>query len=233
MYKTVLLKLSGEAIAAKDFPFDNDTISDIAGQIKEISELGVRVGVVIGGGNIARGRLFEQMGFDRVQADYAGMLGTVINSLMLAGKLTTLGVKAKAMSAIKAESVDMFDKEEANKLLDEGYVMVFGGGVGKPYHSTDTGSAQRAADIGADVILMAKSGVDGVYDSDPDENPDAKRFDVLTFDDILNLNLKVIDSQAAELCRDNKIEAFVFSMAEKNNIVKAIKNEAVGTLIKF
>lgn len=233
MYKTVLLKLSGEAIADKDFPFCNETIENIALQIKEIASMGVRVGVVIGGGNIARGRLFEQMGFDRVQADYAGMLGTVINALMLSGKLTTLGVKAKAMSAIKAESVDMFDKDEANKLLDEGYVLVFGGGVGKPYHSTDTGSAQRAADINADVILMAKSGVDGVYDSDPDENPDAKRFDVLTFDDILNLNLKVIDSQAAELCRDNKIEAFVFSMAEENNIVKAIKNEAVGTLIKF
>ena len=233
MYKTVLLKLSGEAIADKDFPFSNETIEKVALQIKEIAEMGVRVGVVIGGGNIARGRLFEQMGFDRVQADYAGMLGTVINALMLSGKLTTLGVKAKAMSAIKAESVDLFDKDEANKLLDEGYVLVFGGGVGKPYHSTDTGSAQRAMDINADVILMAKSGVDGVYDSDPDENPDAKRFDELTFDDILNLNLKVIDSQAAELCNQGKIEAFVFSMAEENNIVKAVKGEAVGTKIKF
>ncbi|MBR5755618.1 MAG: UMP kinase, partial [Erysipelotrichaceae bacterium] len=143
------------------------------------------------------------------------------------------GVKSKAMSAIKAESVDMFDKDEANRLLDEGYVLVFGGGVGKPFHSTDTGSAQRAIDIGAEVILMAKSGVDGVYDSDPDENPDARRFDELTFDDILNLNLKVIDSQAAELCNQGKIEAFVFSMAEENNIVKAIKGEAVGTRIKF
>ena len=233
MYKRVLLKLSGEAIADKDFPFSNETIENIALQIKKISELGVQVGVVIGGGNIARGRLFEQMGFDRVQADYAGMLGTVINALMLSGKLSTLGVKAKAMSAIKAESVDMFDADEANKLLAEGYVLVFGGGVGKPYHSTDTGSAQRAKDINAEVILMAKSGVDGVYDSDPDDNPDAKRFDELTFDDILNLNLKVIDAQAAQLCRDNKIEAFVFNMSDEDNILKAVKQEAVGTRIKF
>lgn len=233
MYKRVLLKLSGEAIADKDFPFSNETIENIALQIKKITELGVQVGVVIGGGNIARGRLFEQMGFDRVQADYAGMLGTVINALMLSGKLSTLGVKAKAMSAIKAESVDMFDADEANKLLAEGYVLVFGGGVGKPYHSTDTGSAQRAKDINAEVILMAKSGVDGVYDSDPDDNPDAKRFDELTFDDILNLNLKVIDAQAAQLCRDNKIEAFVFNMSDEDNILKAVKQEAVGTRIKF
>lgn len=233
MYKTVLLKLSGEAIAASDYPFDNDIIENIAYQIKEISEMGIRVGVVIGGGNICRGRLFEQMGFERVQSDYAGMLGTVINALILSAKLNQIGVKAKAMSAIKAESVDLFDKDEANKLLDEGYVLIFGGGVGKPYHSTDTGSAQRAVDINADVILMAKSGVDGVYDSDPDENPNAKRFDELTFNDILDLCLKVIDSQAAELCSKAKIEAFVFSMSEDNNIVKAVKNETIGTHIKF
>ena len=232
MYKTVLLKLSGEAISARDFPFDNEVITDVAMQIKEIAEMGIRVGVVIGGGNIARGRLFEEMGFDRVQSDYAGMLGTVINALILSAKLTQLGVKNKPMSAIKAETVDMFDEKEANKLLDEGYVLVFGGGVGKPYHSTDTGSAQRAKEISADVILMAKSGVDGVYDSDPDTNPDAKRFDELTFNDILDLGLKVIDAQAAEICKDAKIEGFVFSMAEENNIVKAVKGEATGTHIR-
>ena len=144
-----------------------------------------------------------------------------------------MGAKAKPLSAIKAESVDMFDAEEANRLLEEGYVLIFGGGVGKPYHSTDTGSAQRAMDIHADVILMAKSGVDGVYDADPDTHPDARRFDELTFDDILNLNLKVIDSQAAELCREGKIEAFVFNMADENNIVKAVRDEAIGTHIRF
>lgn len=233
MYNTVLLKLSGEAISAKDFPFDNEIITDVANQIKEISSMGIRTGVVIGGGNIARGRLFEEMGFDRVQSDYAGMLGTVINALILSAKLTQLGVKSKVMSAIKAQGADDFDEKEANRLLDEGYVLVFGGGVGKPFHSTDTGSAQRAKDIHADVILMAKSGVDGVYDSDPDENPNAKRYDEITFDDILNLGLKVIDLQAAELCKEAKIEAFVFSMAGDNNIVKAVTNDTVGTIIKF
>ena len=233
MYKRVLLKLSGEAISAQDFPFSQETIENVASQIKQIREMGVDVGVVIGGGNICRGRLFEEMGFDRVQSDYAGMLGTVINALILSAKLNQMGVKAKPLSAIKAESVDMFEAEEANKLLEEGYVLIFGGGVGKPYHSTDTGSAQRAMDIHADVILMAKSGVDGVYDADPDTHPNARRFDELTFDDILNLNLKVIDSQAAELCREAKIEAFVFNMADENNIVKAVRNEAVGTHIRF
>ena len=233
MYKRILLKLSGEAISAKDFPFSQEVIEDVASQIKQIHEMGVEIGVVIGGGNICRGRLFEEMGFDRVQSDYAGMLGTVINALILSAKLNQMGVKAKALSAVKAESVDMFEKEEANRLLEEGYVLIFGGGVGKPYHSTDTGSAQRAKDIHADVILMAKTGVDGVYDSDPDTNPDARRFVELTFDDILDLNLKVIDSQAAELCREAKIEAFVFNMLEENNIVKAVRNETVGTRIKF
>ena len=233
MYKRVLLKLSGEAISAQDFPFSQETIENVASQIKQIREMGVDVGVVIGGGNICRGRLFEEMGFDRVQSDYAGMLGTVINALILSAKLNQMGVKAKPLSAIKAESVDMFEAEEANKLLEEGYVLIFGGGVGKPYHSTDTGSAQRAMDIHADVILMAKSGVNGVYDADPDTHPNARRFDELTFDDILNLNLKVIDSQAAELCREAKIEAFVFNMADENNIVKAVRNEAVGTHIRF
>ena len=233
MYKTVLLKLSGEALAAPDFPYDENVINDVAYQIRRIADTGVRVGVVIGGGNICRGRVFEEMGFDRVQADYAGMLGTVINALILTARLNKIGVKAAAMSAIKAESVEMFDKEKANRMLDEGYVLVFGGGVGKPYHSTDTGSAQRAMDIGADVVLMAKTGVDGVYDDDPRKNPNAKRFDELTFDDILNLNLKVIDSPAAELLGQAKIEAFVFNMTGPDNIVKAVTKETVGTTIRF
>lgn len=232
MYKRVLLKLSGEAISASNFPFSVEILNDIARQIKEISEMGISVGVVIGGGNICRGRMFEELGFERVQADYAGMMATVINALMLSAKLNMLGVKAMAMSAIQAQNVEPFDKDKANQLLDEGYVLVFGGGVGKPYYSTDTGSAQRAADIHADVILMAKSGVDGVYDSDPDNNPNAKRFEELTFDDILELGLKVIDFQAAELCKETNIEAFVFNMAEENNIIKAVKGEAVGTFVR-
>ena len=195
--------------------------------------MGVDVGIVVGGGNICRGRIFEELGFDRVQADYAGMLATVINAVMFSAELNKLGCKSVAMSAIAAQNVMDFNEYEANRLLGEGNVLVFGGGYGLPYYSTDTGSVQRAKDINAEVILMAKSGVDGVYDSDPDTNPDAKKFDELTFDDILEKKLKVIDLQAAEMCREAKIEAFVFNMMDKDNIVKAVKGEAVGTIIRY
>ncbi len=232
MYKRVLLKLSGEALSAPDFPFSTEMLEKIALQVKEIREMGIDVGIVIGGGNICRGKIFEKLGFDRVKADYAGMLATVINAVMFSAQLNKVGVASVPMSAISAQNVMDYDKEEANRLMDEGNVIVFGGGYGLPYYSTDTGSAQRAADIGADVILMAKSGVDGVYDSDPDDNPNAKKFDELTFDDILRLDLKVIDASAAELCSKNNINAFVFNMTEDGNIVKAAKGEAIGTVIK-
>ena len=233
MYKRVLLKLSGEALSATDFPFNVDTLSEVSRQIKEVVNLGVKVGIVVGGGNICRGRIFENLGFDRVKADYSGMLATVINSIMLEASLNNLGVKAKALSVVEAENVERYSIEKANIYLDEGYVLIFGGGYGKPYYSTDTGSAQRAIEINAETILMAKTGVDGVYDKDPNKYSDAKRFDELTFDDILRLNLQVIDSQAAELCAKHKIGAFVFNMSDKDNIIKAAKNEAVGTIIKF
>ena len=233
MYKRVLLKLSGEALASNDFPFSTDTLNDVARQVKEISKMGVKVGIVVGGGNICRGRIFEELGFDRVESDYVGMLATVINAKLVAEAIKNQGIKAKAMSAVEAVDTESFDADKANQYLDEGYVLVFGGGVGKPYHSTDTGSAQRAMDINAEVILMAKSGVDGVYDSDPKTNPNAKRFNEITFNDILNLNLKVIDSQAAELCQKGKVEAFIFNMSEKDSILKAVKQEITGTVVKF
>ena len=161
------------------------------------------------------------------------MLATVINAIMLEATLNDMGVKAKALSVVEAQNVERYDIEKANKYLEEGYVLIFGGGYGLPYYSTDTGSAQRAVDIHAETILMAKNGVDGVYDKDPGKNPDAKRFDELTFDDILRLNLQVIDSQAAELCAKYKVGAFVFNMSDQDNIIKAVKKEAVGTVIKF
>lgn len=231
MYKRVLLKLSGEALSS-DFTLDTNILNAVALQIKEITNDGTKVGVVVGGGNIVRGRLFEKLGLERVKADYMGMLATVINALALTAALENVGVKAKTLSAIKAESVDMFDKDEANRLLDEGYVLVFGGGVGKPYHSTDTGCAQRAIDINAEVILMAKSGVDGVYDKDPGKNSDAKRYDEITFKEIADKKLEVIDIQAAELLSQNSIDAFLFNMDAKDNIIKAARQDAVGTLIK-
>ena len=233
MYKRILLKLSGEQLAAPDFPYSIEVLEKLGKQVKEIRDMGVDVGIVVGGGNICRGRIFEELGFDRVQADYAGMLATVINAVMFSSELNKLGCKSVAMSAIAAQNVMDFNEYEANRLLGEGNVLVFGGGYGLPYYSTDTGSVQRAKDINAEVILMAKSGVDGVYDSDPDTNPDAKKFDELTFDDILEKKLKVIDLQAAEMCREAKIEAFVFNMMDKDNIVKAVKGEAVGTIIKY
>ena len=185
MYKRILLKLSGEQLAAPDFPYSIEVLEKLGKQVKEIRDMGVDVGIVVGGGNICRGRIFEELGFDRVQADYAGMLATVINAVMFSAELNKLGCKSVAMSAIAAQNVMDFNEYEANRLLGEGNVLVFGGGYGLPYYSTDTGSVQRAKDINAEVILMAKSGVDGVYDSDPDTNPDAKKFDELTFDDIL------------------------------------------------
>lgn len=233
MYKRVLLKLSGEALSSNDFPFKVETLFEVSRQIKEITNLGVKVGVVIGGGNICRGRIFEKLGFDRVKADYAGMLATVINSIMLETSLTNIGVKAKALSVVEAQNVEKYDIDKANQYLEEGYVLIFGGGYGKPHYSTDTGSAQRAIDINAETILMAKTGVDGVYDKDPNEYADAKRFDTLTFNDILNLKLQVIDLGAAKLCQEHKIGAFVFNMSDQDNIIKAVKGEAIGTTIKF
>ncbi len=231
MQKRVLLKLSGEALSG-EHALDTEKLNNVCRQVKKIVDSGIGVGIVVGGGNIVRGRLFEELGLERVKSDYMGMLATVINALAVTASLESMGVKAKTMSAVKAESVDMFDKDEANRLIDEGYVLVFGGGVGKPYHSTDTGCAQRAIDIGAGVILMAKTGVDGVYDSDPNKNPDAKRFDTITFDDIVRLKLQVIDLQAAELLAKNSISAFLFDMNAEDNIYKASIKEAVGTLIK-
>lgn len=230
MYKRVLLKLSGEALSS-DYTLDTHVLNEVAMQVKKITEQGTKVGIVVGGGNIVRGRLFEKLGLERVKSDYMGMLATVINALAIEAALENIGVKAKTLSAIKAESVDMFDKEVANKLLEEGYVLVFGGGVGKPYHSTDTGCAQRAIDINAEVILMAKSGVDGVYTADPNKDLSAKRFDELTFQDIVDKNLQVIDLQAAELLSNNSINAFLFDMNAEDNIVKAASQEAIGTLI--
>lgn len=233
MYKRVLLKLSGEALASKDFPFNVDTLNDIARQVKEIHDLGVKVGIVVGGGNICRGRIFEESGFDRVESDYIGMLATVINAKFVSESIEKTGIKAMAMSAVEAVNIEPYEVNKANELLNDDYVLVFGGGVGKPYHSTDTGSAQRALDINAEVILMAKSGVDGVYDKDPNVYSDATRFDELTFNDILEKNLKVIDSQAAELCEKGKIQAFIFNMSEKDSIIRAVKQEITGTVVKF
>ncbi|MBQ1478106.1 MAG: UMP kinase [Erysipelotrichaceae bacterium] len=231
MYKRILLKLSGEALGSKENVFDIDVMSALGAQIRKIVEEGCEVGIVVGGGNLVRGKQFEKIGLDRVASDHIGMLGTTLNAMVLAAALEKNGVSAKVMSATQVDGVEGIDVEKARKLLKEKTVVIFGGGVGEPYFSTDTGSALRASEIKAEVIFMAKNGVDGVYDSDPDSNPNAKRFEELSFDDILKLNLKVIDQTAASLCKDNGIDAFVFNMSEEDNIYKAVTGKAVGTVI--
>ncbi len=229
MYKRVLLKLSGEALGN---PFDTKVLEKIASQIKLMVNDGIEVGIVVGGGNICRGRTFEKLGLDREDADYIGMEATVINAQMLTAMLNNLDVKAVTLSTIDVQRVKKYSVEEANTLLSKKIVCVFGGGTGKPFFSTDTGSALRAKDINAEVILMAKNGVDGVYSADPKIDPNATRYDELKFDDIINKQLAVIDLDAAKVCKENHIEAFIFDMAVPNNILHACKGQAVGTVIR-
>ena len=236
MYKRILLKLSGESLmGSKQYGIDEVRLAEYAQQIKEVAELGVQIGIVIGGGNICRGAVQAKVGFDRVSGDYMGMLSTVINALAVSSTLEQKGVKTTVFSALGkvSDRVKEYNPDDANVDLSEGKVCFFAGGIGKPYFTTDTGAATRAVETKCEAILMGKHGVDGVYDKDPNKYEDAKRFDELSFDDILRLNLQVIDRQAAELCAEYKIGAFVFNMSDKDNIIKAVKNEAVGTIIKF
>ncbi len=232
MYNRIILKLSGEALGNGEEKLDPNTLDAIASQIVAIADKGVKVAVVVGGGNFARGRSLSALGMDRTSADYIGMLGTVMNALALQAAIRKAGRKALAVSAIRIDGVTFFERDLVKNEMDNGTVIIFGGGIANPYFSTDSTAALRACQLEAEVILMAKNGVDGVYDSDPDINPDAKRFDCLTFNDILLKNLKVIDATAAGLCRENHISAFVFDMGVENNIINAVSGNAIGTLIK-
>lgn len=232
MYNTVLLKLSGEAIAEKNFPYSIDVLDDIAKQIKALVKKGVKVGVVVGGGNICRGRNFEKLGIERASADYIGMCATVMNAQMLGAALTKNKVNNIVFTKYPVSRVKDYDAKTANRYLKKGYVCVFGGGTGKPFFSTDTACAQRAVDIKADAILFAKNGTNGVYDSDPNTNPNAKRYDVLCYDDIIKNELGVIDLAAAKICSKSHIEGFVFDMAEKDAIKKSVSHKVTGTVLK-
>jgi len=232
MYKRVLLKLSGEAISDKDFPFNVDFLDYLAKQIKYIQDRGVQVGIVVGGGNICRGRSFKELGFDMKKADYVGMCATVINAQMLGAALLKNNVKTKVFTKYPVKNVEDYDQKKAINAISRGYVCVFGGGTGKPFFSTDTACAQRAKDIKAEVILFAKNGTDGVYDKDPRKYKNAKRIDELSFDDIIEKNLQVIDIAAAKILRKEKIQGFVFDMAAKDAIKKSIDHKIVGTVIK-
>ncbi|MBM6990838.1 UMP kinase [Mobilibacterium timonense] len=229
-YRKVLIKLSGEALAGDDkFGVNPEVTLDTAKQIKEISDLGVQVAIVVGGGNFFRGRTGE--GLDRATADYMGMLATVMNSLALQDVLLSIGCEAKVMTAIEIRDMaEGYSRRKALDYLKEGKVVIFGCGTGSPFFSTDTTAALRAAEIGAEVILLAKN-VDAVYSADPKEDPDAQRYTELTYMDIVEKELRVMDLTAATLCKDNGINLYVFGLRGGHNMMKVINGENIGTLI--
>lgn len=232
MYKRVLLKLSGEALLGNEKNFDPVVISKIAKEIKEVHELGTEIAIVVGGGNFIRGKSLAELGMDRVRSDYMGMLATVINALAIQSALEALGVDTRVQSSIEMDRVaEPFIQRRAVRHLEKGRIVIFGGGTGNPFFSTDTASALRANEINADAILMAKNGVDGVYSADPDEDPNATKFDHLTYMEILNKDLKVMDATAVSLCKDNNMEIVVFDMNEEGNIMKVVKGEKIGTIV--
>ncbi|MCI8497261.1 MAG: UMP kinase [Clostridiales bacterium] len=231
IYRRILLKLSGEALAGKNhFGLDYDTVYEICKSIKTCVDMGVEVAIVVGGGNFWRGRSSGKM--DRTRADHMGMLATAINALALADAFEQLEVPVRVQTAIAMQAVaEPYIRNRAVRHLEKGRVVVFGCGTGNPFFSTDTAAALRAAEIDADIILKATN-VDGVYDSDPHKNPDAKKFDHLSFLDVLNKELQVMDSTAASLCKDNRLPILVFSLANPENIVAAVTGETIGTLVK-
>jgi uridylate kinase len=232
-YKRVLLKLSGEAFSGKAaYGIDSGTVHFIAQQIKQIVEMGVGIAVVVGGGNIWRGAAAEQKGMDRVTADYAGMLATVINALALQDALEEAGVTTRTQSAIGIEQVaEPYIRRRAIRHLEKGRAVIFAGGTGNPYMTTDTAAALRAIEIEAEVLLMTKNNVDGVYDADPHKNPNAKKLDKLTFLEALNLRLNVMDTTALSLCMDNRLPIVVFDLLAPRSIERAVIGEPIGTLI--
>ena len=230
-YKRVLIKVSGEALAGEDkFGVNDVQLEKVARQIKEIHDAGVEVGIVVGGGNFFRGRTGGSI--DKPTADYMGMLATVMNGLALQDALLSVGCEAKLMTSIEIRDMaEGYARRRALDYLEEGKVVVFGGGTGSPFFTTDTTAALRAAEIGADVLLLAKS-VDAVYSSDPDIDPDAERYTELSYMDIIDRDLKVMDLTAATLCKDTGTKIYVFALAEEGNLMKVINGENVGTLIQ-
>lgn len=228
--KRILIKLSGEALAGeRGYGIDNDTVKSIAEAIKSAQTLGAEIAIVVGGGNIFRGRTGENM--DRTTADHMGMLATVINSLALQSALENVGVLTRLQTGIDMHAVaEPYIRRKAMRHLEKGRVVIFGAGSGNPYFSTDTAAALRAAEIDAEIILLAKK-VDGVYDYDPKENPNAKKYDKLSYLEVVNQDLKVMDLTAITLCKDNNIPIRVFSLEDPSNINRILNGEEIGTLI--
>ncbi len=232
MYKRVLLKLSGEALASENDIFDKEVLKDLARQLKTISEMGVAVAIDVAGGNVVRGKMADEIEIDRAQVDSMGMLGTVINALAIQGALENLGVETRVQTAIEMQKVaEPYIPRRAVRHLEKGRIVVFGAGTGSAFFSTDTAAALRASEIDADVILMAKNGVDGVYNADPKLDPSATKYDTLTYMEVLQKKLQVMDSTATSMCMDNDIELIVFNMNEKDNIIKAVQGDSKGTTV--
>lgn len=232
-YKRILLKLSGEAFAGKSkHGIDVSVLRKIARQIKKVTDMGVSVAIVVGGGNIWRGAEAERNGMDRATADYAGMLATVINALSLQDVLEAEGLKTRTQSAISIQAVaEPYIRRRAIRHLEKGRIVIFAAGTGNPYMTTDTAAALRAIEIGADVLLMTKYSVDGIYNADPRKNPAATRFDRLTYLEALNMRLEVMDTTALSLCLENKLPIIVFDLQAPRSIERAVAGEPIGTTV--
>lgn len=231
-FKRILLKLSGESLmGSQSYGIDPNRLADYAQQIKEVHDMGVQVGIVIGGGNIFRGLSGSQKGFDRVKGDQMGMCATVINSLALSSALGAIGVKNKVMTAIRMEPIgEYYNKWKAIEAMENGLVCIFSCGTGSPYFTTDTGSSLRGIEIEADVMLKGTR-VDGVYTADPEKDPTATKFDDITFNEVYNRHLKVMDLTATAMCKENNLPVYVFNMDVVGNLKKVLEGEPIGTLV--
>lgn len=232
MYKRVLLKLSGESLMGeKKYGIDEQRLSDYAKQIAEMSQAGVQIGIVIGGGNIFRGLSGANKGFDRIKGDQMGMLATVINSLALSSALSSVGIKNRVLTAVRMEPIgEFFSRDKAVELLEAGYVVIFSAGTGNPFFTTDTGASLRAIEINADVMLKGTR-VDGIYTADPEKDPSATKFAEITFDEIYNKGLKVMDLTATTMCKENNLPIIVFDMDTVGNLRRVLNGESIGTLV--
>ena len=232
-YRRVLLKLSGEVFGgAKGIGVDPDVVQDVARQIKDVIKSGVEIAIVVGGGNYFRGAELQQRGMDRARADYMGMIGTVMNCLALQDFLEKEGVDTRVQTAITMGQVaEPYIPRRAIRHLEKGRVVIFGAGAGMPFFTTDTVAAQRALEIGSEALLLAKSGVDGVYSADPKKDPKATKFDTITYDEVLSKSLAVADAAAFALCRENNLPIVVFDLMKNGNIGRAVRGEAIGTLV--
>jgi len=232
-YKRLLIKLSGEQLAGDTgFGISPTVIGQMASEVRAVSQLGVELAIVIGGGNVIRGIQASSQGMDRANADYMGMMASVINAMALQDALEKVGLVTRVLSALEIQSVaEPYIRRRAMRHMEKGRVVVFAGGTGNPYFSTDTAAALRAAEIHADIILMAKNGVDGVYDADPKQDPKAKRYDKVSFDEAIQKNLRVMDQTAIALCRENELPIVVFDMTIPGTLERVAAGESVGTLV--